>query len=130
VLSVLIVLAAEQLYRNAPIDTRSDVAYLSIAIAGVFLFDLIIYGLVMAGVTTAAQYWAARGFVNALLAVPLVLGVWRRSHMSSAAQVPRQIAFYSFGLTIITISVVLIVIGYRYIGRSGVPQLVSARACV
>jgi putative PEP-CTERM system histidine kinase len=119
VLSVLIVLAAEQLYRNAPIDARSDVAYLCIAIAGVFLFDLIMYSLVMAGVTTGAQYWAARGFVNALLAVPLVFGVWRRSHMSSAAQVPRQIAFYSFGMTIIAIYVVLIVIGYRYIERYG-----------
>lgn len=119
VLSVLIVLAAEQLYRNAPIDARSDVAYLCIAIAGVFLFDLILYGLVMAGVATGAEYWAARGFVNALLAVPLVLGVWRRSHMSSAAQVPRQIAFYSFGMTIIAVYVVLVVIGYRYIERYG-----------
>ena len=81
-LAVLIVLAAEQLYRVAPIDARSNVAYLIIAIAGVFLFDLIIYGFVMAGVTPEPQYWAARGFVNALLAVPLVLGVWRRSHMS------------------------------------------------
>lgn len=119
VLSVLIVLAAEQLYRNAPIDARSDVAYLCIAIAGVFLFDLILYGLVMAGVATGAQYWAARGFVNALLAVPLVLGVWRRSQMSSAAQVPRQIAFYSFGMTIIAVYVVLVAIGYRYIQRYG-----------
>jgi putative PEP-CTERM system histidine kinase len=119
VLSVLIVLSAEQLYRNAPIDARSDVAYLCIAIAGVFLFDLIMYGLVMAGVATGAQYWAARGFVNALLAVPLVLGVWRRSYMSSSAQVPRQIAFYSFGMTIIAVYVVLVVIGHRYIERYG-----------
>lgn len=35
--------------RSAPIDSRSDVAYLCIAIAGVFRFDLVLYGLFMAG---------------------------------------------------------------------------------
>jgi putative PEP-CTERM system histidine kinase len=116
-LSVLIVLAAEQLYRNSPVDARSDVAYLCIAIAGVFLFDLMMYGQIIAGVEMGTEYWAARGFVNALLAVPLVLGIWRRSYRSSAARAPRQIAFYSFGMSIIAIYVVLIIIGNQYIQR-------------
>ena len=114
-LSVLIVLVAEQLYRNAPPESRSNVAYLCIAIAGVFLFDLVMYGLVIAGVGTGPEYWAARGFVNSLLAAPLVLGVWRRSHMSAAAEVPRQIAFYLFGMTIIAVYVVAIAIGHHYV---------------
>ena len=119
VLSLLIVLVAEQLYRNAPFDSRSGIAYLCIAIAGVFLFDLIMYGLVIAGASAGPEYWAARGYVNAILAVPLVLGTWRRSHMSSAAQVPRQIAFYSFGITIIAVYVVLVVIGHHYVQTYG-----------
>lgn len=119
VLSVLIVLAAEQLYRSAPIDSRSDVAYLCIAIAGVFLFDLVLYGLFMAGASTGPEYWAARGFVNALLAAPLVLGIWRRSHLTPAVQVPRQIAIYSFGITIIAVYVVLVVIGHHYVKMFG-----------
>jgi len=119
VLSVLIVLAAEQLYRSAPIDSRSDVVYLCIAIAGVFLFDLILYGLLMAGASAGPEYWAARGFVNALLAAPLVLGIWRRSHITPAVQVPRQIAIYSFGITIIAVYVVLVVIGHHYVKTYG-----------
>ena len=119
VLSVLIVLAAEHLYRSAPIDSRSDVVYLCIAIAGVFLFDLVLYGLFMAGASTGPEYWAARGFVNALLAAPLVLGIWRRSHLTPAVQVPRQIAFYSFGITIIAVYVVLVVIGHHYVKTYG-----------
>ncbi|MBT8088457.1 MAG: PEP-CTERM system histidine kinase PrsK, partial [Gammaproteobacteria bacterium] len=119
VLAVLIVLVAEQLYRNAPVDSRSNVAYLCIAIAGVFLFDLIIYGLVIAGVTMGPEYWAARGFVNALLAVPLVLGVWRRSHLSAAAEVPREIAFYSFGMTMIAVYIVLVTVSHHYVKTYG-----------
>ncbi|MGB5334223.1 MAG: hypothetical protein WBN07_01275, partial [Woeseiaceae bacterium] len=119
VLSVLIVLVAEQLYRNAPLDARSNVAYLCIAIAGVFLFDLIMYGLIIAGIFTGPEYWAARGYVNALLAVPLVLGVWRRSHQSAAAEVPRQIAFHSFGMTLVAAYVVLVAIGHRYVQTQG-----------
>ncbi|MDH3513164.1 MAG: PEP-CTERM system histidine kinase PrsK, partial [Gammaproteobacteria bacterium] len=119
VLSALIVLAAEQLYRNAPSDARSGVTYFCIAIAGVFLFDLIMYGLIIAGATTGPEYWAARGFVNAMLAAPLALGIWRRSRMTPAAQVPRQIAFYLFGITIIAVYMVLVVIGYHYVHTFG-----------
>ncbi len=119
VFSLLIVSAAEQLYRNAPHDSRPDIAYLCVAIAGVFLFDLIMYGLVMAGNATGPEYWAARGFINALFAVPLVFGIWRRSHMSPEAQIPRQIAFYSFGITIVAVYVVLVAIGHHYVRTYG-----------
>ncbi|MDH3427572.1 MAG: PEP-CTERM system histidine kinase PrsK, partial [Gemmatimonadota bacterium] len=115
VLSLLIVLTAEQLYRNAPIDSRSSVTYICIAIAGVFLFDLFMYSLVMAGAATGPEYWAARGFVNALFAVPLVLGTWRRSHAYPEPQVPRQIVFYTLGIAVIAIYIVLVVIGHRYV---------------
>ncbi|MCP5092364.1 MAG: PEP-CTERM system histidine kinase PrsK [Gammaproteobacteria bacterium] len=119
VFSLLSVLAAEQLYRNASIDSRPGVTYLCIAIAGVFLFDLLMYGRIMAGVPTGPEYWAARGFVNAMLAAPLVLGTWRRSHLSPEVQVPRQIAFYSFGITVIAVYIVLVIIGHHYVQRYG-----------
>jgi putative PEP-CTERM system histidine kinase len=115
VLSLLIILVAEQLYRNASADSSSGITYLCIAVAGVFLFDLVVYALVIAGVSVGSEYWASRGFVNAMLAVPLVLGTRRRSHASPTAQVPRQIAFYSFGITVIAIYVVLVVFGHHYV---------------
>ncbi len=134
VLSALTVLVAEQLYRNAPVDSLSGVNYLCIAIAGMFLFDLVIYGLVIAGASTETEFWASRGFVNAILAAPLALGMWRRSRMTPAVQVPRQIAFYSFGATIVAVYMVLVITGYRYVqtydgswsGVAGIVLIVTA----
>jgi putative PEP-CTERM system histidine kinase len=119
ILSLCTVLVAEQLFRNAPVDSRSSITYLCIAIAGVFLFDLVIYGFVIAGATTGPEFWAARGFVNAMFAAPLALGTWRRSHLTPAAQVPRQIAFYSFGITIIALYVVLLIVGHHFVMTYG-----------
>jgi putative PEP-CTERM system histidine kinase len=119
ILSLCTVMVAEQLFRNAPADSRSSITYLCVAIAGVFLFDLVIYGFVIAGVTADPEFWAARGFVNAMFAAPLALGTWRRSHLTPAAQVPRQIAFYSFGITIIAVYVVLIIVGHHYVMTYG-----------
>ena len=119
ILSLCTVLVAEQLFRNAPVDSRSSIIYLCIAIAGVFLYDLVMYGFVIAGATAGPEFWAARGFVNAMFAAPLALGTWRRSHMTPAVQVPRQIAFYSFGITIIAVYVVLIIVGHHYVMKYG-----------
>lgn len=118
-LALLIVVTAEQLYRNAVPEVRSSVAYLCVAIAGVFLFDLLLYGTMIAGIATGPEYWAARGFVNALFATPLALGIWRRSQQSTDAKLPKQMVFYSFGLTIIAIYVVLVFVGHRYVQNYG-----------
>jgi putative PEP-CTERM system histidine kinase len=119
VLSLFIVLLAEQLYRNAPVESRADIAYLCIAIAGVFLFDLIMYGLVIAGASPGPDYWAARGFINVLFTPPLVLGIWRRSHQTPVAEVPRQIVFYSFAITSIAIYAVIVAFGLHYVQTYG-----------
>jgi len=119
VLSLLIVLVAEQLYRNAPAESRSGITYLCIAIVGVFLFDLIMYSFVIAGASPGPDYWAARGFINVLLTPPLMLGIWRRSHKTSVVQVPRQIVFYTFGITSIAIYAVIVGFGLHYIQTYG-----------
>ena len=92
-MSLLIVVTAEQLFRNASAELRPSVSYLCVAIAGVFLFDLLLYGFTIAGVSVGPEYWAARGFVNALFATPLALGIWRRSQQSTDAQLPKQMVF-------------------------------------
>ena len=114
-LATLILSAAEQIYRNSPSDSRSGLNYFCLALAGIFLFDLVSFVLVIAGASTETEYWAARGFVSGLFAVPLGVGVWRKLHMSFDAQYPREIVFYTFGLTAIGIYVVLMVMGHYYI---------------
>lgn len=116
-MALLIVVTAEQLYRNATAELRSSVSYLCVAIAGVFLYDLLLYGFVIAGLAVGPEFWAARGFVNALFATPLALGIWRRSRHTMDAQLPTQMVFYSFGLTVIAIYVVLIFVGHHYVQK-------------
>src|SRR5690606_33582719 len=114
-LSVLILSAAEQIYRNAVVDSRSGLNYFCVAIAAIFVFDLVSFVLAIAGAATETEYWAARGFVNAMFAVPLGVGVLRTFRLSFDMQLPRQIVFYSFSLSAIAVYVVLTVMGHYYI---------------
>ena len=118
-LSVLILSATEQIYRNAIVDSRSGLNYFCVAIAGMFVFDLVSFVLAIAGAATETEYWAARGFVNAMFAMPLGVGVLRTFRLSFDVQLPRQIVFYSFGLTAIGIYFVLTVMGHYYIRTYG-----------
>jgi putative PEP-CTERM system histidine kinase len=113
--SVLILSATEQIYRNAVVDSRSGLNYFCVAIALIFVFDLISFVLAIAGARTETEYWAARGFVNAMFAVPLGIGVLRTFRLSFDVQLPRQIVFYTFGLTAIGIYTVLTIMGHYYV---------------
>lgn len=114
-LTTLILSAAEQIYRNSPSDSRAGLNYFCVALAGIFLFDLISFVLAIAGASTETEYWAARGFVSTMFAVPLGVGVWRRFHLSFDTQYPREVVFYTFGLTAIGIYLVLMVMGHYYV---------------
>ncbi len=114
-MSVLILSAVEQIYRNSPVDSRFGLNYFCVAVAGMFIFDLVPFVLVIAGASTEREYWAARGFVNSLFAVPLAVGIWRTFSLSFDVQFPRQIVFYSFALAASAIYVVLAVMGHYYV---------------
>ena len=113
--SVLILSITEQIYRNGPIDLRSGLNYFCVAVVGMFLYDFVFFVLAIAGASTETEYWAARGFVNAMFTMPLGVGIWRTFRLSFDVQFPRQIVFYTFGLTAIGIYVVLTVMGHYYI---------------
>jgi putative PEP-CTERM system histidine kinase len=119
VLSVLIILSAEQIYRNAPLEQRPSLNYLCVAVCGLFIFDLFMYVAVIAGAEVNSDYLASRGFVNAILAVPLALGIGRRSRAAPDGRAPRQMVFYSFGVTILAAYVAVVTIGYHYVQQYG-----------
>ena len=117
--SVLILSTTEQIYRNASVESRSGIHYICVAVAGIFVYDLILFVPRIAGSTAEPGYWAARGFVSGLFAVPLGVGVWRTFSPNFEVQGPRQIVIHSFGLTAIGIYVVLTVMGQYYIRMYG-----------
>lgn len=114
-LSVLILSATEQVYRNASAELRPGQHYICVAVAGIFVYDLILFVSRIAGTTVEPGYGAARGFINTLFAAPLGLGIWRTFQMNFDVQGPRQFVFHAFALTAIGIYVVLTVMGHDYI---------------
>jgi putative PEP-CTERM system histidine kinase len=119
VLSVLILLSAEQIFRNAPSEQLPSLSYLCVAVGGLFIFDLFMYVAVIAGAEVNSDYLASRGLVNAILAVPLAFGIGRRSRAVPDGRAPRQMVFYSFGVTILAAYVAVVTIGYHYVRQYG-----------
>ena len=94
-LSALILIVIEQIYRNAPFDAQSGLQYLCVGIAGLFVYDFAIFTLTIVNLEMNVDQWAARGFVNAIFAAPLALAAQRSFRLSLDTHIPRQIVLYS-----------------------------------
>jgi putative PEP-CTERM system histidine kinase len=114
-LSALILIVTEQIFRNAPVDAQSGLKYFCVGVAGIFTYDFVIFTLTIANLEMDVDQWAARGFVNALFAVPLALAAQRSFRLSLDTHFPRQIVLYSFALIAAGIFIVLMVMGDYYV---------------
>jgi putative PEP-CTERM system histidine kinase len=77
------------------------------------------YVAVVAGAEVSSDYLASRGFVNVIFSVPLAFGIGRRSRTAPDGRAPRQMVFYSFGVTILAAYVAVVTIGYHYVQQYG-----------
>jgi putative PEP-CTERM system histidine kinase len=109
----------EQIYRNTPDDSKSGIRYFCVAVAGLFGYDALLFGRAIMTVQVPENLWAARGFVNALLTVPLAYSVRRRFQLAQDTLLPRQILFYSFTLSVLVGVLLLVFTGDYYIRRIG-----------
>jgi putative PEP-CTERM system histidine kinase len=108
----------EQIYRNLPSDSTSGFKYVCVALFVVSVYDI---GLLARAISVSAietDLWAARGFVVALVIVPMILFA-RRSAVEGATDIPRQVLFYSFSLLAIGISIVLWLMADFYLREFG-----------
>jgi len=118
-LSALILILAEQVYRNAPFDARSGLKYFCVGLAGIYTYDLVIFALTIVNREMNVDQWATRGFVNSFFAVPLAFAARRSFRLSLDRYVPRQFLFYSFALIGIGTFVIFTLIGDYYIRAFG-----------
>lgn len=116
-LSTLILIVIEQIYRNAPFDSRSGLKYLCVGISGLFVYDFVIFTLTIVNLEMNVDQWAARGFVNAFFAVPLALAARRSFRLSLDTHIPRQIVLYSFSAIAAGAFIALLVMGDYYISN-------------
>jgi putative PEP-CTERM system histidine kinase len=117
--SVVLVVLAEQIYRNAPVDSRSGLKYFCLAVVGMFLYDTAMYGWSLVERAITPDAWAARGYVNALLVVPLAYSVKRTFRLSLDTMLPRQIFFYTFAFAGISAFLAVLIAGDYFIRTSG-----------
>ena len=109
----------EQIYRNAPAQTRPALKYILFAIGGLFAYDLFLYSQAFLFKAISTDAWNARGLVNAMLVPFLALAVRRNPNLSLELFVSRHVVFYSTTLTAVGIYLVAMSAGAYYIRLFG-----------
>ncbi|MCZ6559832.1 MAG: PEP-CTERM system histidine kinase PrsK [Gammaproteobacteria bacterium] len=117
--SLMGLILIEQIYRNAPHQTRAALKYILFAIGGLFVYDLFLYSQAFLFKAISADAWNARGVVNAMLVPFLALAVRRNPNLSLELFVSRHVVFYSTTLTAVGIYLVAISAGAYYIRLFG-----------
>jgi putative PEP-CTERM system histidine kinase len=117
--AVLALLSVEQVYRNALDDQRWALKFLSLGMGVVFVFDVAMRADALLTGDVDPALSAARGFVNALAAPLIILGVHRLAPSRFRLRLSREVAMHSAsllatGLFLLAMSVVAY--GFRLLG--------------
>ncbi len=118
-MSVVVLVLVEQLFRNLIPDKRWTVKYLCVSVGALFVFDLYMYAdaIIFSGVDM--NLWKTRGFVNALAVPLLIISVRRHKKLSLEIFVSRHVTFYSTGILLVGVYLFLVALGGFYIDAYG-----------
>ncbi|MGH8326480.1 MAG: XrtA/PEP-CTERM system histidine kinase PrsK, partial [Steroidobacteraceae bacterium] len=108
----------EQLARNTRSGRHWEVKYVWLAIGGLYAWDLCVFSTAMLH-GPARNFWIAGGFVNALLAVVLAIGIGRIPRWESAAFLSRRIVFFNATLFAAALYVFVMAGGSYYVRELG-----------
>ncbi len=108
-LALLIVLLAENLYRNAHESARWSVNLPCIAIGGLAAFDVVLYAAAGLGGAFSAALLDARAVLTALAMPMLAVAATRQRRWRRDPQVSRQVVFH--GATLVVAGGFLLVVG-------------------
>ncbi len=94
-MSLLGLVAIEQVFRNADRWSREGLRLLCLGIGGLFAFDLLVYSRSVVALQLDDDLWSARGFVNAAIVPLLLIGAGRHPDWKDSVFVSRQMVFHS-----------------------------------
>lgn len=114
-LAVAGLVCLEQVYRNTVPARRWAMKFMTIALAAMFGFDLLIFSDAMLFGGLNRAWWVARGFANALLMPLMAIAVARNPQWKLDIGVSRQIVFHSSALLVAGAYLVLVAAGGYYI---------------
>ncbi|HEX7371000.1 MAG TPA: XrtA/PEP-CTERM system histidine kinase PrsK [Rhodanobacteraceae bacterium] len=109
----------EQIYRNVRPDQRWALKFLVIALGVMFAYDIVLYSYAVLYRSFNVEAWAARGFVNALLAPLLVVAAARNPRWALDVGVSRRAVFYSTSLLVIAFYIIATAVGGYYVRLYG-----------
>ena len=110
---------AEQIYRHTPQEIGVGLRYFCLAVAGMFAYDIIFLVRELITENSNQGLADARGYVNAMLALPIFYSIRERFNISMDSLLPRQIVFYTFSLIALSVLVMAIVAGDIFIREVG-----------
>ena len=118
-LAILALVILERIYFNADPAARRSVGYLSVAIAGLFGYDLILYSSSVLLGHVGPGMWAARGAVNAAVVPLLIVAARQNRDWRVDMFVSRQVAYFSLTMTGAGIYLILVALGGYYVNAFG-----------
>ncbi|HET8555199.1 MAG TPA: XrtA/PEP-CTERM system histidine kinase PrsK [Rhodanobacteraceae bacterium] len=118
-LALIGVVFLEQILRNTDPERRWALKFLLIALVGMFAYDIFLYSYAILYHQFSTSAWAARGFVNALLAPLLLVAAARNRKWSLDVGVSRRMVFYSTSLLVVACYIIAIAAGGYYVRMYG-----------
>ena len=105
-MGVLLISLLEQIYRNLPADSTSSLKYLCVTLFVISAYDILIFLNAVSANEIGSDPWVARGFVNMLAVVPLVLS-GRRSDFDPLADISQHVVYYRSSLLTLSVGILL-----------------------
>jgi putative PEP-CTERM system histidine kinase len=101
----------EQLYRNAPGDSRWGIKAIVLGLGGLFAYDLFLYSQGVLFGALDATTWQARGVANAMFVPLIAISARRNPDWDLDIFVSRQVVFYSMSLVAVGAYLLLMSLG-------------------
>ncbi|HEY9111779.1 MAG TPA: XrtA/PEP-CTERM system histidine kinase PrsK [Rhodanobacteraceae bacterium] len=118
-LALIGVVFLEQIFRNVDPEQRWAIKFLAIALGLMFVYDIFLYSYAVLYREFNVSAWAARGFVDALLAPLLVAAAARNRGWTPEVGVSRRAVFYSTSLLVIALYLIATAVGGYYVRLYG-----------
>ncbi len=117
--SVLILALLEQLYRNTANEKRWGIKYISLAFAGIFVYEFYLYADSLLFSRIEAGIWGARPWIVAVVSPLIAVSAARNPKWSLDVYVSRQAVFHTATLICAGIYLLLMSIAGFYIKKYG-----------
>jgi len=117
--ALLVLVLIEHIYRNASSAGRHAFKFLALGLGGAYAYDLFLYSQATLLGTISADFWSARGVVNAALAPLIAVAARRNPAWSLDLFVSRQVVVVSTAVISVGVYLLLMAAGGYYVQRIG-----------